>query len=104
MDDSTFKIARDINTEVPTVQSYLIFSWYSYWLFLTHIMNPFENGKDQSKFYDLGVKRSLSANQYSNWTNEFSVRKCFEHFIVSEIYRLIKYFQPIGNVLSKNHK
>ncbi len=92
------KIARDVDTEVPTVQSYFDI------LLDTHIgffLRPYHESVRKRQrsnpkffFFDLGVKRSLERKiSIPIEPKSFSYGNAFEHFIVAEIYRLIKYFQ-----------
>lgn len=92
------KIARDINAEVPTVQSYfdiLVDTHIGFFLSPHHeSVRKRQRANPKFYFFDLGVKRSLERK--SNIPIEprsFPYGNAFEHFIVAETYRLIKYFQ-----------
>jgi predicted AAA+ superfamily ATPase len=93
------KLARDINSEVPTVQSYfdiLIDTYIGFYLHPYHeSVRKRQRTNPKFYFFDLGVKRSLERK--SNIPIEptsVPYGNAFEHFVVVEIYRLIKYFQP----------
>lgn len=93
------KIGRDISVEVPTVQSYfdiLVDTNIGFFLQPYH-ESVRKRQRANPKFYlfDLGVKRTLERKiNIPLEPMSFSYGNSFEHFLVAEIYRLIKYFQP----------
>jgi predicted AAA+ superfamily ATPase len=93
------KIGRDIGVEVPTVQSYfdiLVDTYIGFYLHPYH-ESVRKRQRKNPKFYlfDLGIKRTLERKiNIPIEPMSLSYGNAFEHFIVLEIYRLIKYFQP----------
>jgi predicted AAA+ superfamily ATPase len=93
------KIGRDIHAEVPTVQSYFDILVDTYIGFYLHPYHESVRKRQRAnpKFYlfDLGIRRTLERKiNIPLESMSYSYGNAFEHFVILEIYRLIKYFQP----------
>ena len=90
-------ISRDVGADVKTVQSYFeILADTLLGFFLEPYHRSIRKQQRQSPkfyFFDLGVKRSLDRMlSQTIRPNTYAFGKAFEHFIVTEIYRLNSYF------------
>lgn len=90
-------ISRDVGADVKTVQSYFeILSDTLLGFFLEPYHRSIRKQQRQSPkfyFFDLGVKRSLEHMlTQAIRPNTYAFGKAFEHFIITEIYRLNSYF------------
>lgn len=90
-------ISRDVGADVKTVQSYFeILADTLLGFFLEPYNRSIRKQQRQSPkfyFFDLGVKRSLDRMLTQTIKpNTYAFGKAFEHFIVTEIYRLNSYF------------
>lgn len=93
------KIGRDIGAEVPTVQSYfdiLVDTYIGFYLNPYHVsVRKRQRTNPKFYFFDLGIKRALERKINIPFEPmSYSYGNAFEHFLIVEIYRLIKYFQP----------
>lgn len=93
------KISRDVGSEVPTIQSYfdiLVDTYIGFYLIPYHrSVRKRQRANPKFYFFDLGVKRALERKtEIPIEPMTYSYGSSFEHFLILEVYRYIKYFQP----------